>query len=88
MNTCKTAPNHQGSPWPELSKERPTYISPCQDERDNRTHPGVRNSEVMKYQYENILGQYRIIRQEHSAGDFAVEKGSFSQEYFVYFKKK
>ncbi len=34
------------------------------------------------------LRQYCIIRQEHSAGDFAVEKGSFSQEYFVYFKKK
>jgi hypothetical protein len=35
-----------------------------------------------------IPGQHHIIRQELSARDFASEKGSFSQAYFVYVKKK
>ncbi len=32
------------------------------------------------------FGQFRTIRQERIAADFASEKGAKTQEYFVYFK--
>ena len=61
---------------------------------ENKYYPETAFQKVLElYRFDTelsrlLFGQYRIIRQEHSAGDFAVEKGSFSQEYFVYFKKK
>ena len=34
------------------------------------------------------LGNTTQLGGKHSARDFALEKGSFSMEYFVYFEKK
>ena len=47
----------------------------------------LRSKKYRQYHVPRNHRQYHGIRLEHFAEDFASEKGSFSQEYFVYFKK-